>query len=549
MRPFSLVFLLSVSGLAALAIALAPTELHPVVNPQSTHQISLNSGVRQSAQLNLAEQTPGVKFGPAYFLSFYSYPASIAVGDLNSDGNLDLVVGDHYTNEVYVLLGNGDGTFKQPVTYYLGGSGVLSIAIGDLNGDGIPDLAAASPCPATGSCNGDEGVVSVLLGNGNGTFGAALSYSPNSYASDSVVIADVNRDGKPDLVVANECQSSSCSSGNDGGVVSVLLGNGDGTFLTATNFSSGAIAATAVAVGDVNGDGKPDLIVGNGCLSDADCNGGIVSVLLGRGNGTFKPAVTYSSGGYDATSVAVGDLNGDGHLDVAVSNVCLTLDKCKYGLGPGGLGVLIGNGDGTFQPAATYLTGGLWATSVALGDVNGDGNLDVVVSNLCESTDRFGDCNAGGMVGVLRGNGDGTFQNPKKYNSGGSQSTSAAIGDLNGDGRPDLAVADEDGGIGILLNELIVTTKTALTASPNPGAMNQSVTLTATVSATPAVSNGETVTFYNGSTALGTGTTTNGAASLTTSFSKAKTYAIKADYPGDAFHKKSSGTVKLLVNP
>lgn len=545
-RAFSFLFVLFVSGLAALAITLAPTPSPLAVSHLSAHRVPVASAAPESDVI-LAKQSPGVKFAPAYFMSFYSYPASIAVGDLNNDGAVDLVVGDHYSNEGYVLLGNGDGTFEQPATYYLGGSGVLSIAIGDLNGDGIPDLVAASPCPASGSCTGDEGIISVLLGNGDGTFRAAVSYSAGSYASDSVAIADVNRDGNPDLVVANWCQSYSCSKGSDEGVVSVLLGNGDGTFQAPMNFSSGAIGATTVAIGDVNGDRKPDLIVGNGCLSDADCNGGIVSVLLGKGNGTFKPAVTYSSGGYDATSVALGDLNGDGHLDIVASDVCLNLDKCKYGLGPGGLGVLIGKGDGTFQPVVSYTTGGLWATSVAVGDVNDDGKLDIVVGNLCGATDRFGDCNLGGTVGVLPGNGDGTFRDPKKYNSGGSQSTSVAIGDLNGDGRPDLAVADEDGGIGILLNQLLIPTKTTLAASPTPAGMNQPVTLTATVGAP--IANGETVTFYDGNTVLGTGSTTNSVATLMTSFFKPKNYTIKADYPGDAFHRKSSGTVKLVVNP
>ena len=149
---------------------------------------------------------------------------------------------------------------------------------------------------------------------------------------------------------------------------------------------------------------------------------------------------------------------------------------------------------------------------------------------------------------MLRGNGDGSFQSAKSYSSGANESASVAIGDLNGDGRPDLAVAEESEGVSVLLNELTVATKTALAASPDPAAINQPVAFTATVSASPAVPNGEAVTFDNGSTVLGTATTANGTASLTTSFSKAKTHTIKADYPGDAFRKKSSGSAKLVVN-
>ena len=246
-------------------------------------------------------QMPPVKLGAAAVFDLNTRPSSVAIADLNGDGKLDLVIADDYYSYISVLLGNGDGTFEVAATYDTSGSLVSSVAIGDLNGDHIPDLAVASPCPSVGDCKGVEGVVSVLLGNGDGTFQTAVSYTSGAYAADSVAIADVNRDGKPDLVLANWCQSDSCSDGSDQGVVSVLLGNGDGTFQTPMNFSSGAVAATAVAVGDVNGDGKPDLVVGNLCLSDANCNGGIVSVLLGKGDGTFSPAVTYSAGGYDAT--------------------------------------------------------------------------------------------------------------------------------------------------------------------------------------------------------------------------------------------------------
>jgi hypothetical protein len=180
--------------------------------------------------------------------------------------------------------------------------------------------------------------------------------------------------------------------------------------------------------------------------------------------------------------------------------------------------------------------------------MNGDGHLDLAVAN-CAQKDTI--CLDGiGVVGVLLGNGDGTFQAPVKFSSGDYESFSVAIGDLNGDGRPDLAVANYTlGSVSVLLNTTLYATKTTLTSSPNPSVINQSVTFTATTTSNPPVSDGETVTFYNGAAKIGTGTTTNGVATLATSFSKAKTYTIKASYPGDPFHKASSGTVKQVVNP
>jgi len=200
-----------------------------------------------------------------------------------------------------------------------------------------------------------------------------------------------------------------------------------------------------------------------------------------------------------------------------------------------------------------YNSGGIGATSVAIADVNGDSYPDLVVTNWCIHPNCKGGGN--GSVAVLLGYGDGTFQAPVSYGVGGhgrsyTEPYSFAIADVNGDGRADIVTANAySGTVGVLLNNFSVATTDTVQSSLNPSKVNQSVTFAATIASASAVPNGELVTFYNGTTTLGTSPTLNGVARLTTSFSKAKNYTIKAEYPGDAFHKKRSGTIKQVVNP
>jgi len=222
--------------------------------------------------------------------------------------------------------------FANAVVYGSGGYGAESVAVADLNGDGKADLVVAN-CGSGGSsaCN-SPGLVGVLLGNGDGTFQTVVTYGSGGLGAYSVVVADVNGDGKPDLVVANNCASASNCVSYGPGSVGVLLGNGDGTFQTAVAYGSSGFDAFSIAVADVNGDGKPDLVVLNGCVNASSCENyehGLVGVLLGNGNGTFQTAVAYDSGGYvlygGATALAVADLNGDGKPDVVVAQCPLPI--------------------------------------------------------------------------------------------------------------------------------------------------------------------------------------------------------------------------------
>src|SRR5450631_3190860 len=255
-------------------------------------------------------------------------PFGVAAGDFNGDGKPDLAVANLGCNHVSIRVGEGScGHFKSGVKYPAG-SRPITVAVGDLNGDGKLDLAVANNDPS-----GNIGVT-VLLGNGDATFGAPTSYRTEVYGF-FVAIADFNNDGKPDLAVANNYRPNQAE-----GDVSVLLGKGDGTFQAAVNYSTGAGSVPDfVAVGDLNADGLADLVVTNS-------GGRNVSVLLGKGDGIFKTAVNYVAG-ETPTSAAIGDFNGDSKLALAVANFT-----------DGTVNVLIGNGDGTFKaPVNSYAVG------------------------------------------------------------------------------------------------------------------------------------------------------------------------------------------------
>jgi hypothetical protein len=338
-------------------------------------------------------------------------PCCVAVGDFNRDGNPDLATANHNSHRVSVLLGNGDSTFNAAVNYAVGTSPV-SVAVGDFNRDGKPDLATANS--SWGSYN-----VSILLGNGDGTFNGAVNYvvGQSPYC---VAVGDFNRDGNPDLATAN----------NNSGNVSVLLGVGNGTFNAADNYFVGT-SPRSVAVGDFDRDGNPDLVATN------DGEGGRVSILLGKddGGGTFNtPAVNYA---VDILPycVAVGDFDRDGDPDLAVANA-----------GTANVSILLNTATPeslSFNAAANYATGtGPFSTIV--GDFNRDGKPDLATAN-----SSFGSDN----VSILLGDVGGTFNTPLNYAVGRSP-VSIAAGDFDRDGDPDLVTANvNDDNVSILLGD------------------------------------------------------------------------------------------------
>lgn len=332
--------------------------------------------------------------------------------------------------------------FLPPVTYGTNGYNPVSIAVADVNGDGSPDLIVANQCSGSDFCIG-SGSVSVLLGNGRGAFQAPLTYASGGSFLYSVAVADVNRDGKPDIVLANGCANIGGGFCSAEGAVGVLLGNGDGTFQPAFTYPSGgfAFANSDVVIADVNGDAKLDLVVMSGCSSACDNilpPQGSVGVLLGNGDGSFSSPVSYLSGGYFATSLEVADLNGDGKLDVVVANWCADNSFIGNCATQAPIGVLMGNGDGTFQPAVVYGSGGEGGRSVAVADINIDGKPDLLTGNCGPS--GCGSSQVGGVVGVLLGNGDATFQSALAYGSG--SYFSVAVVDVDGDNKPDVVAAN-----------------------------------------------------------------------------------------------------------
>ena len=323
---------------------------------------------------------------------------STAIGDLDGDGRPDVVtVNDDET--ISVFIGKADGTLGSRQDS-LASADPADAAIADLNGDGHADVAVVDR----------GGFVTVFLNKGDGTLAAKQDYAAGSFPV-SIAAGDVDGDGSVDLVVTSS------------GSVSVLRNSGIGAFAAEEDYPLGGDedSAVSVALGDVNGDGKADVVTGNGSRN--------VSVLLNKGDGTLQPARNYDASG--AVSVALGDLNGDGKLDVATAN------------NNGGISVLLNAGDGALRRRRVYdVLGTAYSAaspqSIAIADLNGDHRADLATAN----SERH--------VSLLLNDGAGKF--PTTIDVGSGRCGEAfqndrwlAAGDLNGDGRADLAVAARGG--------------------------------------------------------------------------------------------------------
>ncbi len=344
------------------------------------------------------------------------------LADFNNDGRLDLV-GTSQQSGIGIVFGQGDGTFP---TSHVEAPGGAARVLSDFNGDGRIDIASVS-----------NNAVAVYLARIDGTFPSFQNSTqyPTGTGPRSIVSGDFNGDSKIDLAVANI-----------NGTVSVLLGRSDGTFASAVNIvvgvfpfgGSNGIQPQSVQAGDFNQDGRLDLAV----LGFA--GGGVL--LPGGGDGTFGVARPFTTlGGTDGglnggRYLASGDFNSDGKLDIVVASE----GHANTFIQGGGLSVLLGNGDFTFQTAVTYADRSR-PTALALGDFDRDGRIDIAMANINNGLASRG------QVSVLLGNSDGTFQSPTNFSTGGANPRGIAVGDLNADGNSDLAVFNNSGDTAILI--------------------------------------------------------------------------------------------------
>jgi hypothetical protein len=365
-----------------------------------------------------------------------AHPTAVGLTDLNGDGSRDIVASDYGNSVLAVFLNDGAGAFG-PQASYPTGTDPKSLALGDFNDDGHPDVLT----PNEASSN-----VSMLPGDGSGGLGIRINSSAGT-TPHVAAVADFNGDDDRDVAIVNDSLS---------GAVTVLLGTGTGKFGSPTSYPTSS-NPRSIAVGDFNEDGKADLAI-------AFEQEQRVGVMFGDGTGGFT-GPTYFTAGIEPKSVAVGDLDHDGHQDLVVADE-------GDDVSPSTVSTLLGDGSGGFAAAVAYDVG-IAPKFVALGDLNGDGDLDAVVADYghpdtYDTTDN---------VAVLLGKGDGTFAAATFWRAGNGPKW-VAIGDVNRDRLPDLVVADNDSGkVSVLLQD---NTPPATSDDADAAWHNRSVTVSLT---------------------------------------------------------------------
>ena len=437
----------------------------------------------------------------------------ILLADFNRDGNTDIALGcsdNSSKGGLVILLGNGGGKFQDPVSYPTGD--VAGLAMGDFNGDGILDIAVS---------DNSQQDITIFIGNGDGSFKAGVVTVNTPKAANDVVVADFNGDGKDDLAYAVGTAASNSKLSD----LYVALGNGDGTFKTPVLVASKI--GEFLTVGDTNGDNIPDVVSTTVQHNTGVNIGNSLFVLIGKGDGTFKPTVTYVSDIPSDPHLA--DVNGDGKPDIIAG-------------GSSGALVYLGNGNGTFQAYSEPVIGGFSLTyAVNAGDYNNDGNADLIGTDAnnpraavsLSEVQQVADADA--ITGLaLFPLGSGTHYVDASY-----PTNSIYLGSVSST---------------IPLLAAPTPTTLSLTLSPTSATLaGQPITLTATldpytVGPPTTTTDGESVKFFNGATSLGSGTLHGGVATVTTTALLAGRDTVQASYPGDSnYNPSSSSTVSVTV--